>query len=79
MSDETACIRLRQAFEMAELGFHLMRQSLRRRFPKATEAELDAKYAEWITSRPPMSGTDLRTIPVRRPPRGTICKSRRAS
>lgn len=67
MSDEAAAIRLRQAFEMANLGFWLMRQTLRRRFPNATQTEIDQKFDEWLTSPPPMSGTDLKAIPVRRP------------
>ena len=54
--------RLRQALEMADLGFFLMRESLRRRFPEVSESELDAKYAEWITTRPPLGGTDLKVL-----------------
>ena len=71
MSDEATRIRLRQAFEMAELGFRLMRQTLRRRFPNATEAAIDKKYAKWITGCPLISGTDLKVIPLRRPNRKT--------
>ena len=83
MSDEATSIRLRQAFEMAELGFRLMRQSLRRRFPNATESAIREKYAQWITGRPPMSGTDLKVISVRQrrqtSPPPTTRRARRAS
>ena len=83
MSDEATRIRLRQAFEMAELGFRLMRQTLRRRFPNATDAAIGEKYAEWISGRPLMSGTDLKEIalqqPLRPSRRTTIRRPRRAS
>ena len=62
MSAEATLLRLRQAFEMSDLGFHLMRQTLRRRFPDATNAELGEKYAEWMTDRPLMSGIDLKVV-----------------
>ncbi len=83
MSAEATVLRLRQAFEMSELGFHLMRQTLRRQFPNATDAELGEKFAEWITDRPPMSGVDLKVIspkPHQRPSRQTTqSKVRRSS
>lgn len=71
MSDEAACIRLRQALEMADLGFHLMRQSLHRKYPNATKAEIDKKFAKWIASTPMISGTDLKVIRRRRTRRPT--------
>ena len=67
MSANATLIRLRQALEMADLGFHLMRESLRRKFPNATAAELSEKYAEWISNPPVMSGTDLKAVTVRQP------------
>lgn len=71
MSTNAALVRLRQALEMADLGFHMMRESLRRKFPNATAAELSEKYADWITSRSVMSGTDLKAIRIRRPSQQT--------
>ena len=83
MSANATLIRLRQALEMADLGFHLMRESLRRKFPNATAAELSEKYAEWISNPPLMSGTDLKAVPVRQPTqrasRPTTRGTRRAS
>ena len=83
MTAKATSIRLRQAFEMAELGFRWMRQSLRRRFPNATEAAIREKYAKWITGRPPISGTDLKVISVcprrQTSPPPTTRRARRAS
>lgn len=67
MSAKATITRLRQALEMADLGFHMMRQSLRRKYPNATEAELSEKYAEWISNPPLISGTDLKEVKVRQP------------
>ena len=44
--------RFQAALAMAETGVRLMRQNLRRRFPDASEAEIDKKLRDWLVSRP---------------------------
>ena len=44
--------RLMLAAEMADVGTSMTRESLRRRFPKASEAELDRMLAEAAERRP---------------------------
>lgn len=66
MSSQEASQRFRQTIELMDLGFALMRENLKRRFPKATKAELDQKFSDWLCSRPPMSGTDLRVTTGKR-------------
>ena len=60
VSQKTLRTRFLQALEMADMGFFMMRENLRRRFPKASDAELNAKFSEWITTRPPLGGVDLK-------------------
>ena len=66
MSSRDASIRFQQALEMADLGFAMMRENLKRRFPNATKAELTDKFSDWLMSRPPMSGRDLRMVTDKR-------------
>ena len=66
MSSHEASIRFRQAVEMADLGFAMMRTNLKRRFPEASETKLNEMFSDWLTSRPPMSGTDLRVVTGKR-------------
>jgi hypothetical protein len=40
--------RMREAFELFEEGVAMKRQSLRRQFPAASEAELEAKLLDWL-------------------------------
>ena len=44
--------RLRLALAMQAEGATLMRENLRRKHPKATEAELDALLEKWLLDRP---------------------------
>src|SRR5262245_16526348 len=44
--------KLKVAFEMFDLGITMMRQSLRRRNPRATKRQIDDLLAEWLASRP---------------------------
>ncbi|MEQ8766511.1 MAG: hypothetical protein RL885_21535 [Planctomycetota bacterium] len=44
--------RLRTAFELFEAGVEMKRQSLRRRFPDASDEEISAKIGEWLRERP---------------------------
>lgn len=55
MSDQSsraAAERLRQALDLFEAGVHMMRLSLRRRFPDETEAEIERRLRNWISERP---------------------------
>lgn len=62
MSNSSARTRLLQALDLADVGFFLMRETLRRRFPTASEATITAKFAKWITARPPLAGRDLKVL-----------------
>ena len=62
MSSNVAAERFRQTLELMDLGFAVMRENLKRQFPKASEAEIGKKFSDWLASRPPMSGTDLRVV-----------------
>jgi len=44
--------RFQAALSMADLGVRLMRQTLRRRDPDASDAEIDARLGRWLTGRP---------------------------
>lgn len=38
--------------ELFETGVAIMRQNLRRRFPKESEGEIDRRLTEWLRTRP---------------------------
>ena len=44
--------RLAQAFDMYETGLDIMRQNLRRRFPRASDAAIEKRLNEWLLDRP---------------------------
>lgn len=44
--------RLRLAFDLFDAGVDMMRQSLRRRFPDATDAEIQRRIDAWLHDRP---------------------------
>lgn len=53
MSEQERVVqRLRLTLDLVEAGRRLMRQNLRRRFPQASEEELDEKFMEWLHDRP---------------------------
>jgi hypothetical protein len=47
-----AAEKLRIALELNESGFEMKLQQLRRRFPDADEAEIDARFRAWLQERP---------------------------
>lgn len=53
------------AAEMADAGVAMTRESLRRRFPQASEAELDSIVAE-VAARRPLDGPGVRAAWPRR-------------
>lgn len=65
MEVSKAAMRMRVAFELADLAYAMKRQQFRRKNPTATEAELDGWMAEWYRTRPgaehgDASGPDFR-------------------
>ncbi|WP_369689844.1 hypothetical protein [Nocardia coubleae] len=54
MTEGTPAQRLRLALEMSEFGVQMYRTRMRRLYPNAPAAEIDAKVAAWLLSR---SGT----------------------
>ena len=44
--------RLRLALDLFATGESLMRQTLRRRFPNASAAEIEERLAIWLSERP---------------------------
>jgi hypothetical protein len=55
VTDEQAAVaasNLRIALEMFGLGESIMRQTLRRTYPAASESEVEAKLSAWLSERP---------------------------
>jgi hypothetical protein len=44
--------RFRTTMRLHEEGVRLMRQNLRRRYPRAGEVEIERRLAEWLSERP---------------------------
>jgi len=44
--------KLRIALDMFDLGESMMRQKLRRTYPSASEAEIEARVWAWLSERP---------------------------
>lgn len=51
-ADQRAAERLRLALDLFTTGEAMMRETLRRRHPRASEAELDALLCTWRLDRP---------------------------
>ena len=52
MAPETVAERLRAALDLAEAGFDLMRQNLRRADPAASAEEIEERLLAWLARRP---------------------------
>jgi hypothetical protein len=50
--EELIAERFRTTLALFELGEQMLRQKLRRKFPQATEAEIEAHVQEWLERRP---------------------------
>jgi hypothetical protein len=48
----SAAQRLRITLELIDAGFEMMRLNLKRRYPRASDAELERKFRRWVTTRP---------------------------
>lgn len=44
--------RMRITFELHDAGVAMQRERLRRKFPEATDAEINAKLNEWLAYQP---------------------------
>jgi hypothetical protein len=44
--------RFKTTMELFEVGEAMLRQKLRRKYPQATEAEIEAYVQEWLERRP---------------------------
>jgi hypothetical protein len=63
--------RLRLALDLFATGEAMMRQNLKRRFPQADEAEIEARLSAWLSERPGAEAGDSAGRPVPWPrPRG---------
>jgi hypothetical protein len=67
--DDPAARRLRLAFELYAAGESMMRQSLRRRYPEASDAEIEERLVEWLLTRPGAEFGDAEGRPVEWPRR----------
>ncbi len=60
--------RFRLTLELHELGVALMRQNLRRRYPRASEATIEERLGRWLVERPGAEQGDAEGRPSRRFP-----------
>jgi hypothetical protein len=52
-SDELLLKKFLLTFDLHRAGKDMMRQNLRRRYPEATDEEIQAKLVAWLRSSPP--------------------------
>lgn len=50
--DPDVIARMETAFDLFDLAEEMMRQNLRRRFPAATEDEIEGRLLRWLQKRP---------------------------
>lgn len=50
--DPDVIARVQRAFDLNETAEALMRQNLRRRFPRETEDQIELRLLEWLRDRP---------------------------
>jgi len=55
---------LRITFALHEAGVAMMRQNLRRRFPDATDEEIEDRLRAWLRERPGAEHGDGEGVPV---------------
>jgi hypothetical protein len=63
-SSDDAVTRLRGAFDLFAAGEALMRENLRRRFPEASDEEIEDRLCRWLSERPGAEHGDAAGIPV---------------
>ena len=66
-----AAHKLRLAFDLFDAGLDMMRQTLRRRYPDESDAEIERRVDRWLHERPGAEDGDApgRRVPWPRPPR----------
>ena len=52
VQDPAVMSRMKMAFDLYETAEAIMRQNLRRRFPDASEAEIERRLVSWLHRRP---------------------------
>jgi hypothetical protein len=52
ISDPQVLARMRMAFDLYETAEDMMRQNLRRRFPEASEEEIERRLVAWLQQQP---------------------------
>ena len=52
VSDQGLARRLRSAFDLFDAGVEMMRMSLRRRYPDASDDEIARRLTDWLRERP---------------------------
>jgi hypothetical protein len=52
MTGDDGATNLELALEMFEDGVAIQRENLRRRYPRASDAEIERALADWLASRP---------------------------
>ena len=67
--EELIAERFRTTLALFELGEAMLRQKLRRKFPQASEAEIEARIREWLDRRPGAQHGDAVGRPVAWPRR----------
>ncbi len=61
---ETAAARLRTAFDLFVAGRRMMRQTLKRRHPEASDREIDDRLRAWLRERPGAEHGDAAGRPI---------------
>jgi len=67
--EELIAERFRTTLALFELGEAMLRQKLKRKFPQASEAEIEARIREWLDRRPGAQHGDAVGRPVAWPRR----------
>src|SRR5205823_3564721 len=62
LTDEVAAARFRTVMELFEAGVDLQRQNLRRQFPDADEATIEARLKSWLLRENEPCDADGKTI-----------------
>jgi hypothetical protein len=65
---EVMATRLRAAFELSALGESIRRAQLRREYPDATDAQIEALVIAWLQTRPGAEHGDAWGRPISWPP-----------
>ena len=66
IQDPAVMSRMKMAFDLYATAEAIMRQNLRRRFPDASEAEIERRLVSWLRRRPGAEQGDAIGRPSRR-------------